>query len=222
MVVLNLELAGADRDVRVRNLVIAGWAGRDQASVQAHIQELLEIGVPPPSTTPLFYRVSASRLTTEPSIESLGSRSSGEVEIALLRWGGEYWVGVGSDHTDREAESHSVALSKQLCEKPLGRRFWRYSRIRAHWDQLILRSYILKGDERIAYQQGRASDLLPPERLMECMGQELSNGGLMFCGTVPALNGIVEAEALAIELHDPVLNQTLTHEYRSISLPVIA
>jgi len=222
LIVLNLELAGADRNVRIQGLVIAGWAGRDQAAVTAHIHELADIGVPAPSTTPLFYRVAASRLTTGPIIESLGSRSSGEVEIVLLRWGGEYWVGVGSDHTDREAEAHGVALSKQLCEKPLGRRFWRYGQIRDHWDQLVLRSYILKGDARVPYQYGNAGELLPPDKLIACLGRDLSDGLVMFCGTVPALKGIIEADALAIELHDPVLGQTLTHEYRNVSLPVVA
>ncbi len=36
-------------------LVIAGWAGRDETAVRRHIEELAELGVPPPSRTPLFY-----------------------------------------------------------------------------------------------------------------------------------------------------------------------
>src|SRR5271170_657328 len=43
-------------------LVIAGWAARDEASVKHHIEELAAIGVPPPSSVPLFYRTSASLL----------------------------------------------------------------------------------------------------------------------------------------------------------------
>jgi hypothetical protein len=43
-------------------LVIAGWAARDEAAVKHHIEELAEIGVPP-SSVPLFYRTAASLLT---------------------------------------------------------------------------------------------------------------------------------------------------------------
>jgi hypothetical protein len=44
-------------------LVIAGWAGRGQAAVDHHIKELAAIGVPRPSTVPIFYRVAAATLT---------------------------------------------------------------------------------------------------------------------------------------------------------------
>jgi hypothetical protein len=39
-------------DVEVRELIIAGWAGREQAAIDEHIEELKEIGVKPPSDTP--------------------------------------------------------------------------------------------------------------------------------------------------------------------------
>src|SRR6478752_6414465 len=41
----------------VNELVIAGWTGRDEAALRKHIRELEEIGVKPPKTTPIFYRV---------------------------------------------------------------------------------------------------------------------------------------------------------------------
>jgi len=44
-------------------LVIAGWTGRDPAAVQHHIDELAALGVPAPSTVPLFYRVAGQQLT---------------------------------------------------------------------------------------------------------------------------------------------------------------
>ena len=45
------------------NVVIAGWTGRDEAQLKKHIMELAEIGVKPPKTTPIFYRVAASLIT---------------------------------------------------------------------------------------------------------------------------------------------------------------
>ncbi len=53
-----------------------------------------------PATTPIFYRVAASRLTQATRIEAAGEESSGEVEYALVQHNGALYVGVGSDHTD--------------------------------------------------------------------------------------------------------------------------
>ena len=58
------------RPVVIDELVIAGWTGRDRAAVEKHIVELEALGVQRPSRTPVFYRVSASRLTTAESVES--------------------------------------------------------------------------------------------------------------------------------------------------------
>jgi hypothetical protein len=74
------EFRGKARPTRVRQLVIAGWTGRDVAALERHIRELETIGVKRPKTTPIFYRVAASLLTTNNAIEVLGEHSSGEVE----------------------------------------------------------------------------------------------------------------------------------------------
>ena len=43
--------------------VIAGWTGRDPVARDKHIAELEAIGIARPATTPIYYRVSARRLT---------------------------------------------------------------------------------------------------------------------------------------------------------------
>jgi hypothetical protein len=48
--------------------VIAGWNGRDEAALGKHIRELEELGVKPPKTTPIFYRVAADLLTQASTI----------------------------------------------------------------------------------------------------------------------------------------------------------
>ncbi len=55
--------------VAPRRLVVAGWTGRDPAAIEHHIAELEAIGVPRPSSVPLYYRVGANLLTqrTRPS-----------------------------------------------------------------------------------------------------------------------------------------------------------
>jgi hypothetical protein len=65
MTIFELADSGDSVDVEVQELIIAGWAGREQAGIDEHIEELKAIGVTPPSTTPLFYRVAADQLTSE-------------------------------------------------------------------------------------------------------------------------------------------------------------
>jgi hypothetical protein len=89
---------------RVRELVIAGWTGRDVAALEKHIRELEGIGVKRPKTTPIFYRVAASLLISDNTIEVLGGQSSGEAECVVYSLDDGLFVGVGSDHTDRKAE----------------------------------------------------------------------------------------------------------------------
>ena len=71
----------------ISQAVIAGWTGRDAIALEKHIRELQELGVAPPSSTPIFYRVSTSRLVTASVIEVIGDRSSGEVfGLSALSW----------------------------------------------------------------------------------------------------------------------------------------
>ncbi len=116
--------------VDINKLVIAGWAGRDPDAIAHHISELEALGVPRPSAVPLFYRVAANQLTQSHSVEVIGAASSGEAEVFIFTHQGEVFVSLASDHTDRELESHSVALSKQLCVKPVATQAWRMTRSR--------------------------------------------------------------------------------------------
>lgn len=217
---MSLRLGDQPMDVVVNTLVIAGWAGRDAEKVQHHISELAAIGVPPPTSTPVFYRVASSLLSTDDVIECIGSGASGEVECVLLNVNDELWIGIGSDHTDREAETVGITLSKQLCGKPVAPTFWRFGDVEGHWDSLMIRSYKIDQDVRTLYQEGPVTDLLEPRTLLTRYGQPFVAGSAMFCGTVPVIGAIVGAEEFEIELVDPVLNRTLSHRYRCRSLPV--
>jgi hypothetical protein len=205
----------------VTSLVIAGWTGRDTAALEAHIRELEALGVARPKTVPIFYRAARSLLTTDESIEVMGERSSGEVEYVILSLPDGLWVGVGSDHTDRKAETLSVTLSKQMCAKPLAPYLWRYDEVAPHWERLVLRSFLRAGDERCLYQEGPVTVMRPPEELISlyCKGTALPVGTAMFCGTLPAHGGIASAETFEMELEDPILGRALRHSYRIVSLP---
>src|SRR5712692_3415752 len=139
--VLSLTLHGGSVTrpvgVAIDQAVVAGWTGRDAAAVEKHIKELEALGVKRPATTPIFYRVSAARLTTDDLIEAVGESSGGEVEFVLLQHAGKLWVGAGSDHTDRDVEKYGVTVSKQMCDKPVAPLFWAYDEVAPHWDRLL-------------------------------------------------------------------------------------
>src|SRR5690606_17670288 len=115
-------------------------AGRDQAKVPEHIDELAELGVPKPDEVPTLYPVSVSTLNQKGAMEVLGKETSGEAEIVLL-FGGtedELYITTGSDHTDRDLETVGINISKQVCDKPVARKAWSWAKVRDHWDQLKL------------------------------------------------------------------------------------
>jgi hypothetical protein len=197
-----------------QQLVIAGWTGRDEAALRKHIKELEEIGVKPPKTTPIFYRVSANLLTTAGEIQVSGPDTSGEVEFVLLAKPDGLWVAVGSDHTDRKAETIGVSLSKQLCAKVVAKDAWRYDEVKPHWEKLVLRSW---ADGEL-YQEGPVTAMRSPEDLMA--RYPLKPGWAMFCGTLAAKGGIRPANVFRMELEDPVRKRKLAHEYRVGVLPV--
>ena len=205
----------------VNHLAIAGWTGRDRTAVEQHIRELEALGVRRPKTVPVFYRVASSSLTTAPAIEVMGDASSGEVEFVLFALDGGLRVGVGSDHTDRKAETIGVTLSKQMCSKSVGSRICRYDDVSRHWDRLMLRSFARNGNRRRLYQEGPVAAMRPPEELIRryCSRRTLAPRPAMFCGTLAVPGGLSAADVFEMELEDPVLGRTLKHCYRIVSLP---
>ena len=206
----------------INTLVIAGWTGRNVAALEAHIRELEALGVKRPKTVPVFYRNAASLLTTAPAIECVGDKSSGEVEFVLYSLDDGMWLGVGSDHTDRKAETIGVTLSKQMCAKPVGPQLWRYDEVKAHWDKLTLRSFVSgEGVARRLYQEGSVTTMRSPEELIKLYagGNALPSGTAMFCGTFAVHGGVSYSGRFEVELDDPVLNRKPTHSYRVVELP---
>ena len=203
--------------------VIAGWTGRDPVARDKHIAELEAIGIARPASTPIYYRVSAYRLTTADRIEVSGGESSGEVEFVLIGWQGRTFVGLGSDHTDRKVETYSVTVSKQMCDKPIASELWELEDVIDHWDRMTLRSFAWINGERVLYQEGTLDAMLPVMDLIERQfGKSgLPNGCAMFGGTFAAKGGIRPASRFEYELEDPVLKRSIRHAYDVIELPVL-
>jgi hypothetical protein len=210
--------------IDIKNLVIAGWTGRDVTALNHHIEELKAIGVQPPSRVPIYYRAAAQMLTQADCIQVLGDESSGEVEPVLVGAADRLWVTVGADHTDRRVESYGIAVSKQMCPKPIGRTAWRFEEVEPHWDRLMLRSFIHEGGKRVLYQEGPLAKIRDPRELIFGWKDEkrLPMGAVMFCGTMPAIGEIRSSSRFEMELDDPVLGRKIAHAYEIETLPVIA
>ena len=188
-------------------VLIAGWAGRDKSGVQHHIDELAAIGVTPPSQTPLFYEVSRDRLNTTGRIQDVGPGGGGEVELVLWRLKGALYLGLGSDHTDRVLESHSIALSKQICDKPVSQSVIALDDLTCPLDDLSLRCDIFENAAWVTYQHGDLASLIPPLDLL-ALAQErgaitAQDDLAMFCGTLPAIGGVRAADRYRMSLTHP-------------------
>jgi hypothetical protein len=195
------------------------------AAIEHHIEELAAIGVPRPSSVPLYYRIAENQLTQAERVQALGGDSSGEVETFVFAADGEMYVSIASDHTDRKLETVSVAMSKQVCIKPVAAQAWRLADVAGHWDELIIRSWIVENGVQVLYQEGPLSSLRTPQELIAGYtggAAVLPEGAGMTCGTVGAIGGIRPAADFTMELYDPRRQRSLRHRYYVDSLPVVA
>ena len=220
MITIELEVVGRSSQrtiaVPVDEVLLAGYTGRDRTRVLEHIHELEKLGVAPPPQVPMVYVVSPDLLSTAQTITVATERTSGEAEFYVVPSGDDLFVGVGSDHTDREHEAVDVAASKRMCPKVLSRGVWRYGDVADHWDKIELASWATVGEERRLYQHGTLADFLPFEVLLDQVrgaGYPDLHRRVIFGGTLAVPGGFVYAEHFASQLYDPVLDRKLTCAY---------
>lgn len=201
----------------IKGAVICGYTGRDQSAVQKHIDELKKEGVPPPPSVPAFYPKPALGVAVGGEIQVQGQETSGEVEYVILTDGDSILVGVGSDHTDRELERDNILKSKQVCPAVLSGTIWDYGEIKDHWDQIEIRSWVIKGGQRTLYQESTLATILPPEDLIAAVGERVKGpleGIAIFSGTPPLVTeGMVYSDRFEGELSDPVTGRKITIGY---------
>lgn len=197
-----------------REVILAGFTGRDRARVAAHVEELRREGIVAPAKTPVFYRVEASLLSAASIIEVASARTAGEAEPVLLFREGGWCVTVGSDHTDRDLERTDVHASKAVCPKVVSDEVWRFDDVRDHWDRIGLHSWV--GAALVLYQAGMLADLMPVGAIVDAMraaGVD-PNGCVALLGTIPlrapAFDFLNRFEA---ELFDPVRKRALRIAY---------
>ena len=201
--------------VKPDTLIVAGWTGRDEAALRHHIEELAAIGVPRPSSVPVFYRNAVNNVMQTERLEVLGPDTSGEVEPVVVVLDDGMWIGLGSDHTDRKAETMGIALSKQLCGKVMGPALWRLEDITRHWDQIVIRSHATIGGERVVYQEGALAAMRHPDDLIARYGKALAaehDHVLRHAWAQRAASA--RPSRFEMELDDPVLERRMTHALR--------
>jgi len=196
----------------------AGYVGRNQAEVRRHVEELAKKGIPGPKNVPTLYPVVCSALSASEEIEVFGDKTSGEVEYVLLVSNqNEIYVGLGSDHTDRHLEESDIPRAKQICPNIISSTVWPLNDVLAHWNNLIMRSWVYKQGEKILYQEGPLALIMDPKALMDFVRSCIKDPFekiVIFSGTVGMLTGeFVFGERFAAELADPDARRKLTLSY---------
>ena len=213
-------MGGVERVFAPAALVVIGYAGRDRAAVEHHIDELAALGVPRPASVPLFMVFSPGLIAQEPSIAVTGSNTSGEAEIVVVVDGDEAFVTVGSDHTDRDLEAVHMIASKAVCPKPVAASGWAANSVGDRWEDLSLRSRI---DGDVLYQDGSAASNLHPLELVAAIPWSARPPGcfVAFTGTVPVIGDIRPSTGFQAELSGPGL-APIELSYRVETVPGLA
>ncbi|WP_329543672.1 DUF2848 domain-containing protein [Streptomyces sp. NBC_01356] len=224
MAVLTFELPdGSVRDVDVRQVLNAGYAGRSQQDVAAHVAELAELGVPAPSVTPALYPVSPYLAQQTDTVAAQHARTSGEAEWALIvAADGELLLTAACDHTDRDLEVHGVAWSKNAGPDVLARRAWRLADVEGRLDELTLRAWVTHDGKESEIQSGTLAELLTPGYWAEILRSrgDLVPGTVLISGTIPMTEDVDQfAETWRVELGDPATGDTIRLAYDVIPMP---
>lgn len=227
MTKLSFELPdGTTKTVVVTDLLNAGYAGREQEEVQAHIAELAELGVPGPSATPAMYPVSSYLAQQAGEVVVQHGRTSGEAEWALVITDDGVLLTAACDHTDRDLEVHGVAWSKNASPDVLGRKAWRLDEVRDHLDRITLKAWVgADGDAQSLIQDSSLGALLTPDYWLDVLEERgLSRPGtVLISGTVAMIAGVDQfASSWRVEMSDPVTGQSINVAYavRQMAEPI--
>lgn len=205
--------------VSVDRLANCGWTGRNEVELRKHIEELEEEGIEAPDEFPVVYPKPNHLITTSTDVEVISAETSGEAEFVLFPQADtdEVYVGVGSDHTDREMETESIVVAKSLCPNVVGTELWVLEDLLDHWDEIELRSWTGSNGERTLYQDATFEAILPPGDLFDLIEEKTTRpteGTAIFSGSVGTeTDDLIHGNFFEVELHDPVLDRTMRVEY---------
>ncbi len=210
-----------DVELCMESCVAIGYAGRNQESVKAHVEELAKLGVPRPASIPSMYWIDPAAIRCVDRIHVVGEETSAEIEFFMAPDAeGRLYLTVVSDHSDRKLESVSVSKAKQICPKIIGAEFWALDDVRDHWDQLRFTCYAYL-PEKTLYQEASVGSLLGWASLLDLARKDAPlSGPVSFCsGTVPVIGGELKyAKGWDIILTDPVLRRSISQHYDVVFL----
>ncbi|WP_203287775.1 DUF2848 family protein [Metabacillus sp. cB07] len=215
---MELRCEGETIHFQPEHLVVMGFTSRDTRVLKKLFNAMEKIGGQIPETTPVVFPLSADLLTTKEEISVVGSDTNGEVEYLIILSKGEIYIGVGSDHADKQIESQNIHKSKQLCAKHMSEEVWKWSAVKDHWDEIVLESrYIVNGKEEL-YQRNIAEVMLRPEDIIQSVESDYDHSLLnlecvIFSGSVPTIDGFKYGEHFKYSLHDPVNKEKISSEY---------
>jgi hypothetical protein len=168
--------------------------------VLRHIEELEAEGIAPPPSVPICYAGRPDGVQVDGSVPAGSGWSSGELEFVLLVAEQGTYVGVGSDHTDRELEKTSIDDSKRALPKVIGATVWPLPALQDEWDDLELESSVTHGGQRTVTQRGGLGMIMRPEDLLALVPEADRGPGLvLYSGTVPGLERAPERGACRFE-----------------------
>ena len=189
---LQFNVAGRDIGCAISSSFNAGYTGRDQQTVTAHITELAEQGIKAPAHIPTLFSVPTYMNLQVDRVEVEHARTSGEVEWALIHRGhaGPDLLTVASDHTDRALEAYDVPSAKQITPNVLGTQAWELEEISAEVDDIVMRSRVSHSGEWTLLQEGRIGDLISPLEWLNRLQDSgrLQPGVVVLGGTLPMLD----------------------------------
>jgi len=215
---IELDVRGELVRLAVERVVNAGYSGRDEAAVRAHVEELVADGIEAPESVPTTYELAPNVTLVDPgTVRVVGPDTSGEAEFGLLVTGRETYVVAASDQTDRRLERESIHKSKQVAPNVLSARAWRLPAVRDHWDRIELRAWNTVDGERRRYQEATLADVLEPEALLDLVRERHGaplDGTVVLSGTVSTIRGeLTPGSRFEVELRDPVRDRSLSVAY---------
>lgn len=220
---LSFSLAdGGCVEPAIDRLVLAGFAGRSAAEVEAHIEEMARQGVKRPPFAPMLWPVAPHLITQCADITVYGPDTVAEVEYVLFAWRDLLYVTVGNDQCDIEVERElSSEKSKNLCPKVLASSAWPLDEVFAHWDELEL-SLACNGT---VMQQDHVAALIRPETLLQKLaaldGPEV-NGRMIFSGTISSKGAYPPPPyRIDMKIADPVKNREIKHSFTVTALSAL-
>lgn len=205
------------KEFDIQALCGLGFTSKNREIIQAHIDEQLALGITTSQDIPHYFLCWPGLLNFENRLFVVGKDTSGEVEFTIVK--GEdkrIYIGLISDHCDRQVSALKVTKSKQVCSRPVCRQLWLWEDVKDHWDQITLKAYQYVGTKKVLYQEGTMGDYIPlPEIIDFAEGSmKRDRNYLVMSGTVATVSGYFENNGFMGEMRDPVLGRSLMVDYQ--------